>query len=62
MVHDAHSVNPSIHWMLVHMKAPEYPVALGVIREWKVRLIMMHWRLRLKMLKQNHISVVLKIY
>ena len=33
MVHDAHSVNPSIHWMLVHMKAPEYPVALGVIRD-----------------------------
>ena len=33
MVHDAHSENPSIHWMLVHMKAPEYPVALGVIRD-----------------------------
>ena len=33
MVHDAHSVNPSMHWMLVHMKAPEYPVALGVIRD-----------------------------
>ena len=33
MVHDAHSENPSMHWMLVHMKAPEYPVALGVIRD-----------------------------
>ena len=33
LVHDAHSLNPSIHWMLVHMKAPEYPVALGVIRD-----------------------------
>jgi len=33
LVHDAHSVNPSIHWMLVHMKAPEYPVAFGVIRD-----------------------------
>lgn len=33
LVHDAHCLNPSIHWMLVHMKAPEYPVALGVIRD-----------------------------
>lgn len=33
LVHDAHSMNPSIHWMLVHMKVPEYPVALGVIRD-----------------------------
>jgi len=33
LVHDAHSVNPSIHWMLVHMKAPEFPVAFGVIRD-----------------------------
>jgi 2-oxoglutarate ferredoxin oxidoreductase subunit beta len=33
LVHDAHSENPSMHWMLVHMKAPEFPVALGVIRD-----------------------------
>jgi 2-oxoglutarate ferredoxin oxidoreductase subunit beta len=33
LVHDARSENPSMHWMLVHMKAPEYPVALGVIRD-----------------------------
>lgn len=33
LVHDAHCENPSMHWMLVHMKAPEYPVALGVIRD-----------------------------
>ncbi|MDR2414317.1 MAG: 2-oxoacid:ferredoxin oxidoreductase subunit beta [Odoribacteraceae bacterium] len=33
LVHDAHSENPSMHWMLVHMKAPDFPVALGVIRD-----------------------------
>lgn len=33
LVHDAHSEDPSLHWMLVHMKAPDFPVALGVIRD-----------------------------
>lgn len=33
LVHDAHDVNPFLHWMLVNMKAPEFPVALGVIRD-----------------------------
>ncbi|MDR0765749.1 MAG: 2-oxoacid:ferredoxin oxidoreductase subunit beta [Odoribacteraceae bacterium] len=33
LVHDARSENPSMHWMLVHMKAPDFPVALGVIRD-----------------------------
>lgn len=32
LVHDAHEPNPGIHMMLVNMKAPEMPVALGVIR------------------------------
>lgn len=32
LVHDAHAVNPTIHNMLVKMKAPDYPVAFGVIR------------------------------
>jgi len=33
LVHDSHNPNPFLHWMLVNMKAPEFPVALGVIRE-----------------------------
>lgn len=33
LVHDAHEPNPHIHWLLATMTAPEYPVALGVIRE-----------------------------
>jgi 2-oxoglutarate ferredoxin oxidoreductase subunit beta len=33
LVHDAHTVNPFMHLMLVSMKAPEFPVALGVIRD-----------------------------
>ena len=33
LVHDAHEQNPGIHMMLVNMKYPEYPVALGVIRD-----------------------------
>ena len=33
MVHDALSEYAAMLWMRVHMKAPEYPVALGVIRD-----------------------------
>ncbi|MDR1757280.1 MAG: 2-oxoacid:ferredoxin oxidoreductase subunit beta [Culturomica sp.] len=33
LVHDAHEPNPFLHWMLVNMSAPEFPVAFGVIRE-----------------------------
>lgn len=33
LVHDAYQSNPGVHMMLVNMKAPEYPVALGVIRD-----------------------------
>lgn len=33
LVHNAKSAKPGIHMMLVNMKAPEFPVALGVIRD-----------------------------
>lgn len=33
LVHDAKEANPGVHMMLVDMKAPEFPVALGVIRD-----------------------------
>ena len=33
LVHDAHTDNIGIHSLLVDMKYPEYPVALGVIRD-----------------------------
>lgn len=33
LVHDAKESNPGVHMMLVNMKAPEFPVALGVIRD-----------------------------
>lgn len=32
LVHDAHQKNPMLHLMLVNMRYPEFPVALGVIR------------------------------
>jgi 2-oxoglutarate ferredoxin oxidoreductase subunit beta len=32
LVHDAKMVNPALHLMLINMKAPEFPVAMGVIR------------------------------
>ncbi len=35
LVHDAHSANSGIHSLLIDMKFPEYPVALGVIRDVK---------------------------
>ncbi len=33
LVHDAHEKNPVVHMLLVSMKAPEMPVAFGVIRD-----------------------------
>lgn len=33
LVHNAHENNPGIHTMLANMRYPDYPVALGVIRE-----------------------------
>ena len=35
LVHDAHCENVGIHMMLADMKYPEFPVALGVIRDVK---------------------------
>ena len=35
LVHDAHNPNPAIHLMLIRMWAPEFPVAMGIIREVK---------------------------
>lgn len=36
LIHDSHENNPGIQYMLANMRYPEYPVALGVIRnvEW----------------------------
>jgi 2-oxoglutarate/2-oxoacid ferredoxin oxidoreductase subunit beta len=33
LVHDSHEINPGIQYMLANMRYPEYPVALGVIRD-----------------------------
>jgi len=33
LVHDSHTTDSSIHMMLAAMKGPEFPVALGVIRD-----------------------------
>lgn len=33
LVHDAHSENVGIHMMLADMKYPDFPVALGIIRD-----------------------------
>jgi len=33
LIHDSHENNPGIQYMLANMKYPEYPVALGVIRD-----------------------------
>lgn len=32
LVHDAHEESLVLHWMLIHMKGPDFPIALGVIR------------------------------
>ncbi len=33
LIHNAHEPNPGVHMMLVNMSWPNYPVALGVIRD-----------------------------
>ena len=33
LVHDAHAEDPAIQNQLINMKYPDYPVALGVIRQ-----------------------------
>ncbi|HPY82141.1 MAG: 2-oxoacid:ferredoxin oxidoreductase subunit beta [Bacteroidales bacterium] len=33
LVHDAHMQNPIIHLALINMKAPDFPVAVGIIRD-----------------------------
>jgi 2-oxoglutarate ferredoxin oxidoreductase subunit beta len=33
LIHDSHENNPGIQYMLANMRYPEYPVALGVIRD-----------------------------
>ncbi len=35
LVHDAYNPNPGVHMMLANMEYPEYPVAMGVIRNVK---------------------------
>ena len=35
MVHDSHTDNIGLHMALAEMKGPDYPVALGVIRDVK---------------------------
>ena len=35
LVHNAHSHDDTRHYMLSRMSLPDYPVAMGVIREWK---------------------------
>jgi len=32
LVHDAHNPDPALHFMLVRIKPPEFPMALGIIR------------------------------
>ena len=34
IIHDAHSPDDTRHYMLSRMSLPDYPVALGVIRQW----------------------------
>ena len=33
LVHDAHAKNPTVHFLLAGMSFPDYPVALGIIRQ-----------------------------
>ena len=38
LVHNSHSSDDTRHYMLSRMTLPEYPVALGVIRDWKTNV------------------------
>lgn len=38
LVHDAHSPDDTRHYMLSRMTLPDYPMAMGVIRQWKTNV------------------------
>ncbi len=38
LIHDAHSPDDTRHYMLSRMSLPDYPVALGIIRQWKTNV------------------------
>ena len=53
LVHDAHEPDPGVHYMLAGMQYPEFPVALGIIREVKSQtydgaMLEQHERVRAK--------------
>jgi 2-oxoglutarate/2-oxoacid ferredoxin oxidoreductase subunit beta len=53
LVHDAHEPDPGLHYMLAGMQYPEFPVALGIIREVKSQtydgaMLEQHERVRAK--------------
>ena len=35
LVHNAHSADDARHYMLSRMAYPDYPVSMGIIRQWK---------------------------
>lgn len=53
LVHDAHENNPGIHTMLVNMRYPNYPVALGVIRSIAAPTYDMAMRGQIKKVKEK---------
>jgi 2-oxoglutarate ferredoxin oxidoreductase subunit beta len=38
LVHNAHNPDDTRHYMLSRMTLPDYPVAMGIIREWKTEV------------------------
>jgi len=59
LIHDTHIPDDTKHYMLSRMTRPDYPVALGVIREWKTNVYesLLHKQIR-ESKKRNRINNV----
>jgi len=53
IVHDSHTDNPGLHAMLANMSYPEFPVAMGVIREVTNPIYNEHLIAQIKEAKEN---------
>ncbi len=52
LVHDMTQEDSGIHNMLVDMKLPHYPMAFGVIRSFRLLLMMNFWKIKLNRRKK----------
>jgi 2-oxoglutarate ferredoxin oxidoreductase subunit beta len=53
LVHDAHAKNPMLHFLLAGMSYPDFPVALGIIRQVEAPTYEAQVEAQLEQVKEN---------